>query len=246
MSWPSHRGGQRAEPRRSFDRNLGQGAPRPAQQLANDDPGEAEHPGRSDHRLCDLDGRDMGSRFPEGCDRRTAPQRRRYARRQWPALPTDLGSIPTALFGLFDRAYPEPKPGARRPAPLLPYLFDAPSDLRCRSGSTAAARSPPASLSIDANGNVWSGVNWMPGSQSGVAANLGGGTAKYAPDGTALSPPITGFTGMGLDGVGWGTGGVEGQGLDRRPQRDDPGHGSEGKAHRYGKVTSRWQASSAV
>jgi photosystem II stability/assembly factor-like uncharacterized protein len=25
------------------------------------------------------------------------------------------------------------------------------------------------------------------------------------PNGTPLSPPITGFTGMGLDGVGWGT-----------------------------------------
>ena len=29
---------------------------------------------------------------------------------------------------------------------------------------------------------------------------------KFAPNGTALSPAITGFTGMGLDGVGWGTG----------------------------------------
>ena len=63
-----------------------------------------------------------------------------------------------------------------------------------------------ASFPIDANGNVWSGVNWMPGSQSGVASNIGGGTTKFAPDGTALSPAITGFTGMGLDGVGWGTG----------------------------------------
>ena len=25
------------------------------------------------------------------------------------------------------------------------------------------------------------------------------------PNGTPLSPPITGFTGMGIDGVGWGT-----------------------------------------
>jgi streptogramin lyase len=28
---------------------------------------------------------------------------------------------------------------------------------------------------------------------------------KFSPNGTALSPPITGFTGMGIDGVGWGT-----------------------------------------
>ena len=56
------------------------------------------------------------------------------------------------------------------------------------------------------NGNIWSGQNWMAGSQSGVVKNIGGGTVKLAPDGTALSPPITGFTGMGVDGIGWGTG----------------------------------------
>jgi hypothetical protein len=112
----------------------------------------------------------------------------------------------TALFGLFDRAYPEPKPGARRPAPLLPYLFEAPPDFALSLWFDGGGALAAGKLSIDADGNVWSGVNWMPGSQSGVAANLGGGTAKYAPDGTALSPPITGFTGMGLDGVGWGTG----------------------------------------
>ena len=35
--------------------------------------------------------------------------------------------------------------------------------------------------------------------------NIGGGVVELAPDGAALSPPITGFTGMGLDGVGWDT-----------------------------------------
>jgi len=58
---------------------------------------------------------------------------------------------------------------------------------------------------FDADGNLWSGQNWMPGSQSGVRKNIGGGVTKFAPNGTALSPPITGFTGMGIDGVGWGT-----------------------------------------
>ena len=59
---------------------------------------------------------------------------------------------------------------------------------------------------FDADGNLWSGQNWMPGSQSGVVNNIGGGTIKFSPNGTALSPTITGFTGMGIDGVGWGTG----------------------------------------
>jgi hypothetical protein len=46
----------------------------------------------------------------------------------------------------------------------------------------------------------------MPGSQSGVTHNIGGGTVKFSPNGTALSPAVTGFSGMGVDGVGWGTG----------------------------------------
>ena len=61
-------------------------------------------------------------------------------------------------------------------------------------------------LQVDVEGNIWSGVNWMPGSQSGVYHDIGGGTIKLSPAGTALSPPITGFTGMGVDGIGWGTG----------------------------------------
>ncbi len=110
------------------------------------------------------------------------------------------------LFALFDEVYPQPKDGSRRKAPFLPYLTYVPSDFAlvlCFAGGGSCAA---GKLSIDANGNVWSGVNWMPGSQSGVASNIGGGTTKLAPDGTALSPAITGFTGMGLDGVGWGTG----------------------------------------
>ena len=58
---------------------------------------------------------------------------------------------------------------------------------------------------FDAKGNLWSGQNWMAGSQSGAINNIGGGVVKLAPNGTPLSPPITGFTGMGLDGDGWGT-----------------------------------------
>ena len=58
---------------------------------------------------------------------------------------------------------------------------------------------------FDAEGNIWCGQNWLPGSQSGVIMSIGGGMIKFAPNGTALSPPITGFTGMGVDGVGWGT-----------------------------------------
>lgn len=112
---------------------------------------------------------------------------------------------PQELFSLFDKAYPQP-PEGRRSAPFLPYLAYAPPDwamiLQFAGGGTYSA----GKLSPDTEGNIWSGQNWMPGSQSGVIRNIGGGTVKLAADGTALSPPITGFTGMGVDGMGWGTG----------------------------------------
>ncbi|MGA8833235.1 MAG: hypothetical protein WB554_16670 [Desulfomonilaceae bacterium] len=112
---------------------------------------------------------------------------------------------PKTLYALFEEAYPQPKDGSRRKAPFLPYLAYTPPDfalMLCFAGGGVFAN---GKFVFDADGNLWSGQNWMPGSQSGVNHNIGGGTVKFAPNGTALSPPITGFTGMGVDGIGWGT-----------------------------------------
>ena len=114
-------------------------------------------------------------------------------------------AAPKELYALFDEAYPLPAPDGRRSAPFIPYLVWSPDDF-CLSlcfsggGNYAAGR-----LMFDAEGNLWSGQNWLPGSQSGVNKSTGGGVSKFTPNGTPLSPPITGFTGMGIDGVGWGT-----------------------------------------
>ena len=48
---------------------------------------------------------------------------------------------------------------------------------------------------FDAEGNMWCGQNWLAGSQSGVRKSIGGGLIKFSPNGTSLSPAITGFTG---------------------------------------------------
>ncbi len=112
---------------------------------------------------------------------------------------------PKTLYGLFDEAYPQPKDGSRRAAPFVPYLAWTPPDFAltlCFAGGGVYAN---GRFMFDASGNLWSGQNWMPGSQSGVIHSIGGGVVKFTPNGTPLSPPITGFTGMGLDGVGWGT-----------------------------------------
>ncbi len=110
------------------------------------------------------------------------------------------------LFALFDAAYPQPKDGSRRAAPFAPYLGFAPPDFALMLSFSGGGVYANGKFMFDANGNLWSGQNWMPGGQNTVLNAIGGGTAKFAPNGTALSPAITGFTGMGVDGVGWGTG----------------------------------------
>ena len=109
------------------------------------------------------------------------------------------------LYALFDEAYPQPKDGSRRAAPFAPYLFFAPDDFALSLAFAGGGMYANGRFMFDADGYLWSGQNWMPGSQSGVRQSLGGGVLKMTPNGTPLSPPITGFTGMGIDGVGWGT-----------------------------------------
>jgi hypothetical protein len=114
-------------------------------------------------------------------------------------------AAPKELYGLFDEAYPLPAPDGRRSAPFVPYLVWAPDDFAlslCFSGGGDYAN---GRFMFDANANLWCGMNWLPGSQSGVNKSTGGGVGKFAPNGKALSPEIFGFTGMGIDGVGWGT-----------------------------------------
>ena len=111
------------------------------------------------------------------------------------------------LYALFDEAYPQSEnPLLRRRAPFAPYLAYAPKDFALSLVFTGGGNYAAGRLMFDAQGNLWSGQNWLPGSQSGVIHGIGGGTIKFAPNGTPLSPPITGFTGMGVDGIGWGTG----------------------------------------
>jgi hypothetical protein len=108
-------------------------------------------------------------------------------------------AAPEELYALFNEAYPQPKDGSRRAAPFLPYLALTPPDFAlslCFAGGGMYAN---GRFMFDKDGNLWSGQNWMPGSQSGVLRNIGGGVLKMSPNGTPLSPPITGFTGMGLE-----------------------------------------------
>src|SRR5271167_131772 len=88
---------------------------------------------------------------------------------------------PKELYAIFDETYPLPAPDARRTAPFIPYLVYAPADFAlslCFSGGGDYAN---GRFMFDAEGNLWSGQNWMPGSQSGVNKSTGGGVIKFSP-----------------------------------------------------------------
>ncbi|HXI73063.1 MAG TPA: hypothetical protein VNN22_22210 [Verrucomicrobiae bacterium] len=114
-------------------------------------------------------------------------------------------AAPKELYGLFDEAYPQPADGSRRSAPFVPYLAWTPPDFALTLCFSGGGDYSNGRFMFDADGNLWSGQNWLPGSQSGVINSIGGGVVKFSPNGKPLSPDITGFTGMGIDGVGWGT-----------------------------------------
>lgn len=123
---------------------------------------------------------------------------------------------PAALYQLFDQAYPQPKDGfpakpnskvpvSRRSAPFVPYLSFAPEDFSMILAFGQGGICAPGKLALDADGNLWTGLNWMPGAQNGVYQGIGGGLVKLDSTGHLVSPPVTGYTGMGVDGAGWGT-----------------------------------------
>jgi hypothetical protein len=104
---------------------------------------------------------------------------------------------PKELFALFDEAYPQPKDGGRRKAPFVPYLAYSPPDFVLALWFGGGGSYSNGNMVFDAEGNMWSGVNWMAGSQSGVRKNLGGGLIKFSSNGTPLSPrsPASGVWG---------------------------------------------------
>ena len=112
---------------------------------------------------------------------------------------------PKDLFALFEEAYPQTKEGLLTPMPFVPYLQYPPEDFALILRFAGGGNYAPGRVMLDANGNLWSGSNWMPGSQSSAVMGIGGGVAKFGPDGATLSPPVTGFMGAGINGIGWGT-----------------------------------------
>jgi hypothetical protein len=80
---------------------------------------------------------------------------------------------PKELYALFDQAYVQPKDGGRRNAPFAPYLSYTPPDFVLALWFGGGGSYSNGNMIFDAEGNMWCGQNWMPGSQSGVRKNRG-------------------------------------------------------------------------
>ena len=109
---------------------------------------------------------------------------------------------PEKLFALLDDFFPAP-PTRPRPSPFQPSLTFAPSawifPLKFAGGGVRG----PGKLMFDSEGNAWTANNFQDGGQS-QDVRWDGGLSKFAPDGRPLSPAVTGFTGGGVFGPGFG------------------------------------------
>jgi streptogramin lyase len=115
----------------------------------------------------------------------------------------DSGYKPERLFALLDTFYPVPKGKNLRPTPFMPYLTWAPSAWVLPLKFTGGGLSAPGKMMIDSKGNVWAGNNFLVGAQNQDEL-WAGNLSKFAPNGRPLSPMTTGFTGGGLQGIGFG------------------------------------------
>ena len=114
---------------------------------------------------------------------------------------------PDKVFNLFNELYPvpTPKPGVvLRPTPFLPYLTFSPSAWVFPLKFTGGGYCGGGKLMFDSEGNAWTADNFMVGAQNVDDRPWSGTLSKFAPDGKPLSPAVTGFSGGGLGGPGFG------------------------------------------
>ena len=103
---------------------------------------------------------------------------------------------------MLDEFYPA-QPTKPRPSPFQPSLTFAPSawifPLKFAGGGVRG----PGKLMFDSQGDAWTADNFQDGGQS-QDVRWDGGLSKFAPNGKPLSPAVTGFTGGGVFGPGFG------------------------------------------
>ncbi len=90
-----------------------------------------------------------------------------------------------------------------RPTPFKPNLTYSPSAWVFPLKFTGSGYSGGGKLMFDSEGNAWVGDNFLVWAQNQDAL-WAGNLTKFAPNGKPLSPHPTGFTGGGLEGIGFG------------------------------------------
>ena len=108
------------------------------------------------------------------------------------------------LFALLDAFYPVPAGKRLRPAPFIPYLSFAPSAWTLSLVYAGGGLNSLGGVAIDGEGNMWTGDNFLVGSQSTIYRGFGGGISKIAPNGRPISPMTFGYRGGGIDTPGFG------------------------------------------
>ena len=125
------------------------------------------------------------------------------------AAAEDIALHPAAqpnVFALLGYFYPVPAQPHYpvRPAPYVPYLEYAPRAWTLALKFSGGGLDAPGKIAIDRDGNVWVGDNFIVGDQA--SWNIwNGNLSELAPNGRAISPITTGFTGGGIFGPGFGT-----------------------------------------
>ncbi len=110
---------------------------------------------------------------------------------------------PERLFALIDQFYPVPEGKNLRAVPYMPYLNFSPSAWVLPLKFTGGGLRAGGKGMFDSEGNLWSGSNFTVGWQAQESL-WQGNAAKLAPNGRALSPITTGFTGGGMEGGTFG------------------------------------------
>ena len=110
---------------------------------------------------------------------------------------------PEGVFALLNEFYPVPQGKNLRPTPFMPYLSWAPSAWVLPLKFTGGGLSAPGKMMVDSEGNLWAGDNFIVGAQNQDAL-WSGNLTKFAPNGKPLSPMTYGFTGGGVEGIGFG------------------------------------------
>ena len=111
---------------------------------------------------------------------------------------------PEKVFALLESFYPIPQGKAPlRPTPFVPYLSFAPSAWVLPLKFTGGGLNAGGKLMFDSQGNVWVVDNFAVGAQN-QDPFWRGNLSKFTPNGKPLSPAVTGFTGGGMLGPGFG------------------------------------------